>query len=214
MFQKESISPSRREIEAKLVSVGDYVKIDYLTRCLKSNLDFDTRRFVLMKLADLYEARRMFLEAGKMIISGAEINTTSVAKIADFMRSTDLFIRGGAVDQAESAFGKALAYADGIQRDRLKNQRKELYKKQAQEYVSKDRRKNAMDLYEKFISLPDLDLGEKREAQEVLLSLYDKLGKIREYGNLRRALSEPTTQSGAKARQVNEKQTQGFNRII
>lgn len=190
---------NRRDIEAKLANVGDYVKIDYLTACLKHNLDFDTKKFVFLKLATLYEERKMFQEAGRVIRNAAEINTTYEGKMSDFMRGMELFIKGGAIDEAEASFAKALACADGIQKERLKNRRKEAYKKQAAEYISKDKRKHAMDIYEKYISLPDTSIEEKKEAQNALLPLYEKLGKVREYGALKRSMSLPL---GAPAEQA------------
>jgi len=47
----DAMSLTRRDIEAKLSSVGDYVKMDFLQQCLKKNIDFDTKRFVMVKLA-------------------------------------------------------------------------------------------------------------------------------------------------------------------
>ena len=67
---------SRREIDAKLAASGDYVKMDYLQACLKKPLDFDTKRFVMTKLASIYESRMMYLEAGKLVRNVADINTT------------------------------------------------------------------------------------------------------------------------------------------
>ncbi|HLC53001.1 MAG TPA: hypothetical protein VJK03_00515, partial [Candidatus Nanoarchaeia archaeon] len=131
MIIKEA-SLTRREIEARLAKVGDYVKMDYLQACLKRNLDFDTKKYALTTLAAIYESRRMFLEAGKMTRAAAEINTTFEGKMSDFMKSMQLFIAGGNFEEAEISFAKALACSDGMQKERIKLQRREAYKKQAQ----------------------------------------------------------------------------------
>ena len=67
---------TRRDVEQKLTSVGDYVRIDYLSGLLKESLDFDTRKFVLVKLSGLYEMKSMFLEGAKLMRGAAEINVT------------------------------------------------------------------------------------------------------------------------------------------
>ena len=87
---------TKSEVEKKLASVGDYVKMDFLAQCLKKNLDFDTKKFVLMKLAEIYESRKMFSEAAKVMRGGAEINATYESKLNDFVRSGVLFVKGGA----------------------------------------------------------------------------------------------------------------------
>jgi len=173
-------SVSRIEIEEKLKNVGDYVKIDYLSQCLKKNLDFDTKRFVLLKLGEIYEQKKMFAEAGKMMRSAAEIATTYESKMNDFMKSAELFVKAGNFDESDSSFNKAVAYASGMQKDRLKNRRKEAYKAQAKEFVAKDKRKHAMDAYEKLLTM-ELSPEEKKEAQSNLLVLYEKLGKVKEF---------------------------------
>ncbi len=178
---------NRREIEARLKTMGDYVKIDYLLSCLKQPLDFDSRRFVLMRLAELYEGRKMFLEAGKMMMGAAPINTADKSKMADFVRAAELFVKGGNFEAADIAFEKALSC--GGERDKWEMKQKKInyYKNQAEHYLQNDKRNSAMIAYEKLLSL-NLTEGERRETQERLLGLYEKLGKIREFFNLKRAM--------------------------
>ena len=83
MINRESVT--RKEMEAKLANSGDYVKMDYLQRCLKMQLDFDTKKFALVKLAGVYESRKMFLEAGRMMRNAADINATADSKFNDFI---------------------------------------------------------------------------------------------------------------------------------
>ena len=54
---------TRTEIDAKLKTMGEYVKMSYLQRAAKSQLDFDTRKFVLLELTRIYEQKGMFLDA-------------------------------------------------------------------------------------------------------------------------------------------------------
>lgn len=187
MFQREAI-PTKREMEAKLTSVGDYVKMDYLTACLKKNLDFDTRKFALAKLAEIYEPRGMHAEAAKLMNASAEINTTFDGKIKDFMKAMELFIKSGNFDDSDASFAKALACGNERQKAEIKNKRKEFYATQALAHLNKDKRTNAMKTYERFLSIADLTPGEKGQAQKNLLALYEKLGKVREFYNLKKMM--------------------------
>ena len=40
--------------------MGEYVQIEYLERCLGKQLDFETKKFVLLKLSGIYENKSMF----------------------------------------------------------------------------------------------------------------------------------------------------------
>jgi len=185
-------SVTRREIEAKLANVGDYVKMDYLQACLKKNMDFDTKKFVLLTLAQVYEGRRMFLEAGKLIRNAADINTTFDGKIRDFVKSGELFVRAARYDEADVSFAKALAMATEKQKQDIKASKKNFIKAQAQDLLKRDKRKLALDAYEKLLTT-DLSATEKADTQRVLLDLYQKLGKVREYGLLRDAIKNPAS---------------------
>jgi tetratricopeptide (TPR) repeat protein len=179
------ITPTKREMEDKIAKVGDYVKMDYLQACLKQNLDFDTRKFALVKLAGIYEPRGMFGDAAKLMNASAEINTTFDGKMKDFMKAAELFIKAGLFDESDVAFGKALACVNEKQKADLKVKRKDMYKVHAKELLKRDKRRNAMEAYEKLASL-DLDAQEKNEVQTNLMQLYEKLGRVRDFYTLKR----------------------------
>lgn len=181
-------SITRREIENKLAGMGDYVKIDYLARCLKQGLDFDSRKFVLTTLAELYGAKCMYLEAARMLSGAAEINATFQGKINDYLKTAEFFVKGADFDAADTAFNKAVACANGLQKDAIKSKRRELYLTQAKALLARDKRKNALDVYEKLLEI-DLGPEDKRQVQSTLLSLYEKLGKVKEFYNLKRNMN-------------------------
>ncbi|MBX4212530.1 hypothetical protein KW787_03705 [Candidatus Pacearchaeota archaeon] len=184
---------TRRDIEAALPKLGDYVKMEYLTKCLKQNIDFDTRKFALTKLAQIYESKGMFSDAAKLMTNAADISPTYDGKMNDFMKAVDLHAKAGKFDEADAAFNKALVCASGIQKDRLKEKRKEIYRAQAKSYMDKDKRKNAMLAYEKMLNL-DISNDERKQVQTILIGLYEKLGKIREFYALKRNMDNPTVQ--------------------
>jgi len=174
---------TRKEIEARFEEMGDYVRIDYLSSCLKGNLDFDTRKFVLVKLAELFESRKMFLDAGKMMKGAAEINTTFKNKIEDFSRAVELFIKSGDYYEADGALKSALSISNESQREEVLKRAKENYKTQANFFISNDKRKHAMEVYEKILTM-NPEQSEKEGIEKSLLNLYRDLGKIREYNLL------------------------------
>lgn len=175
---------NRQEIEAKMQAMGDYVRMDYLRRALNSGLDFDSRKFVLVKLAQIYEERNMFADAGKLMKSAAEINTTFKAKMQDYMKSVQLFILGGNFSEADIVFAQAIASATERERAELKQSLRGYYMSQAKAYMSKDKRAQAKRTYEKILTL-DLSQEERKNVQGELLKLYDRLGNVGEYYRLR-----------------------------
>src|SRR3989344_6704286 len=131
---------TRQDIELKIGKMGDYVKIDYLARALGSGLDFETRKFVLLTLSKLYEGRAMYSESAKMMKNAAEINTTFKAKISEFMKSVELYIRGCSYPEADLVFAQALALATDREKPELKNVLKKYYTEQARGYAQADKR--------------------------------------------------------------------------
>lgn len=180
---------NRKDVEAKLATMGDYVKIDYLVQLLKGNLDYDTRRYVLLELAKLYKDKGMIAEAARLVNNAAEINTTYDGMMRDHSVAMQLFIKAGKYDEADSAMNKAMASCNNeTQKNALRAKRKEVLKAQAEEMLKKDKRKLAMLAYEKIASLPELTIDEKKDVQNQLVKLYEKLGKVKEFYGIKRGM--------------------------
>ena len=175
------------EIEKKLEGQGDFVKMSYLQRALNSRLGFDARKFVLLRLAGIYEDRKMFKDASKSVKDAAEINVTFRDKIRDFMKSVELSIRGGDYREADITFAKAIALGNDREKLEMKGNFKNYYLNQAGVFLNKDKRNHAREVYEKVLSL-EVDIGERRKVQKILLELYEKLGMIREFYSLKKTL--------------------------
>ncbi len=188
IVDKPVMEKTRSEIEAKLKTMGEYVKMSYLQRAVKSQLDFDTRKFVMVQLATVYEQKHMYLDAGKTIKSAAEITTTFREKMMQFMKSVELHVKGNDFTEAERIFGQALALGNDREKWEMKMQFKQFHFLQAQEYIKQNRRSNAKALYQKMLSM-ELNPQEKLEVQNQLLSLYLKLGNTREYHQLKDKMS-------------------------
>ncbi len=188
MINRESVT--KKEIEAKLANSGDYVKMDYLQRCLKMQMDFDTKKFVLVKLAAIYEVRKMYLEAARMMRNAADINATLDSKFNDFLKTLELFIKAGNYEEVEITYKKALGIGNTKQKVSLKMKMKELYRTQAKELLGRDKRKHALEMYKKLLEF-DLDSTERKEVQNVIMHLYEKLGRVREYYDTQRSMNNP-----------------------
>jgi len=183
-MQKEE---TKRAIEERLSKMGDYAKIGYLESCLKKKTDLETRKFVLLKLSELYEAKRMFLDAARVMNAASDIHATDQARINSLVKTAEFYINAGRYDLADSAIIKAMSIADQKQKIEIKNKQKEFYKAQAQAFISKEKRKNAANTYEKLLEL-ELTPDERKEVNSALLNLYEKLGDIKEYYNFKRKI--------------------------
>ncbi|MFH1425664.1 MAG: hypothetical protein ABIG28_02980 [archaeon] len=177
---------TKSEIEMRLGGMGDYVKMGYLQGCLRNNLDFDTRKFVLIRLSGLYEVRKMFLDAGKMMRAGAEINTTLQGKINDFVKSMELFVKGGSYDEAEVSSRRALSFANETQKMEIKKSLLEFYKTQARLMEQRNKRQGALKIYEKLFDMSE-DGVERDKIKEKLLELYEGLGRMRDFFGLKKS---------------------------
>lgn len=176
---------TRKEIEAKLATLGDYVKMDYLESCLKNRLDFDTKKFVLIKLAGIYEVRKMFLDAGRAMRLAADINTTTQGKITDYLKSAELFIKSGSFDEADVSVMRAINDATDSQKETVYSAVKEYYRTHAKLSIAKSKRAQAIKMYERMLNIR-MSPQEREEVKKELLELYNQTGKVREYYALKR----------------------------
>jgi len=178
---------SRSAIEASLAKMGDYVKIDFLTRCLKRGIDIDTKKFVMLKLALIYDERRMPLEGAKLMRNVAELEATDGSRINAFIKSAEMYVKANAFEEADISFSKAAINTNESQKAQMKARRRELYLAQAKLLIQKERRAQAIKVYEKLVVM-DFAPQEKKEIQQQLLSLYEKLGKMNDYFALKKGM--------------------------
>jgi len=181
---------AKSEIEQALKGKGDFVQIDSLGRLLKEPIAFDTRKFVFLKLATLYEKAKMFNDSAKMYGNAAEISLPFAEKIKHYMKETELYAKTGAFDRVENAMKKAMAQANSREREEIKISVKMLYKEQAKTCEAELRRNQATRFYEKILEMR-IPEQERRETGEKLLELYKRLGKLREYQVLEKSMQKP-----------------------
>lgn len=178
---------NKQEIEDFLNSKGDFVKIDHLTRFLKEDIPVDIKKFVYLKLAEIYEKKGMFNEAAKMFDNIALLSIAFSKKIKNYVKEAGLFIKAGYFDRADEAVRKAMGEANASEKAEIHFTIKEFYKKQALIYEKEKRRNHAARIYEKLLEM-SLGEEEKQEIKKKLMELYDKLGRVRDYIRLKKGL--------------------------
>ena len=175
---------SRGEVEELIKGKGDFVQIDYLSNFLKGELPIDVKRFVAVKLAEIYARRKLYANAAKMYNVASISSVAFTEKIKLHMREAEMFVKAGEYIYADEAMKKAMSQANANQKSEIYFVIKEFYKKQAEQYEKELRRAHAARIYEKLMEMNISEL-ERNEVKKRLLSLYEKLGKVKEYYALR-----------------------------
>tara|TARA_Y100000310_G_scaffold323082_1_gene382978 strand:+ start:742 stop:1311 length:570 start_codon:yes stop_codon:yes gene_type:complete len=178
---------NRRDIQERMKSMGNYMQMHYLESCLKSKIDFDTRKFVLLTLSGMYESRGIKEKAGTYMRDAANINTTYKDKIKDFLKAGELFVKADKYEDADKCFELALACGSESEREMIKSSKNEFYKTQARLYLGQGKRRPAVKVYEKLLSLPLSD-QDKDKYQRELVELYEKLAMFRELRMMKRRI--------------------------
>ena len=174
------IGMTKSEIEKELAGKGDFVQIDYLTRFLKEPLSMDMKKFVYLKLGEIYEKINMLRDAAKNYDSAAIISITFTEKIRHFMKEAEVCIRAADFEKAEEAVKKALAEANSVQKNEIYLTTKDLYRQQAEAFEKNSKKIHAVKAYEKLLEMR-LSEAERKGLKEKLLDLYEKLGRRKEY---------------------------------
>lgn len=177
---------SKSELERELDEKGDFIQIDLINKFLdlSSGLKRDTKKFLFLRLAEIYERRLMVGEAAKMYDNLGIIVISYSEKIKYFLKEAKLFISKGEFNRADEAMKKAIAQASSVERENIYFEVKHLYKEQAREHEEKSKRVHAVRIYEKLLEM-NLGFQERKEIKEKLLGFYDKLGEIRKYESLK-----------------------------
>ena len=175
---------TKADIDEALKGKGDYVKIDYLDRFLKSNPPLEKKKYAYQKLAEVYEQRGMFLDAAKCYNSISLCSITFAEKIKSHVKEAELSIKGGNLHNADEAMKKALGESNSAERENVKKAIKEFYKKQAEAYEKDNRRSHALKIYEKLLLMGPSD-QEREEIKAKLTKLYEQTGRLKDYFRLK-----------------------------
>lgn len=175
---------SKSEIEGNLKKKGDFMQIDYLVGFLKEELALDVKKYIHLKLAEIYERRRMFKEEARIFDALALNSIAFSEKVKYYVKETEAFIKAGKFSEADSAMRKTMSEANSIEREEIYYSIKDFYKQVAENYEKQMKRNNATKIYEKLLNMR-LNNLEKKEIKEKLIFLYEKLGRFGEAKMLR-----------------------------
>lgn len=170
---------SKSEIEKFLESRGDFMQIDYLVSLLKREHPLDVKKYISLRLAGIYERKRMFSDAARVMDALAIMSIAFSEKIRFHIREAEFFARDGEFEKADRAMRKAMNQANSVEREEIYAVMKDFYKKLGEEYETQIKRNTATKIYERLLMMRMTDT-EKKEIQERLIELYEKLGKFRE----------------------------------
>ncbi len=180
---------TKSEIEKSLQGKGNFVQIDHLNRFLKEHqLSMDTKKFIFLKLASLYEASKLYGETAKAYDNAASVSLTFAEKIKHYTKAAESYVRLGALDRVDEAVRKAMVEANTREREEIQATVKMMYKAQAAALEAELKRNQAVKFYEKLLNMRLSD-QERKEVRERLLGLYRKLGKLHEALALEKGLS-------------------------
>ncbi len=180
---------SKSDIEKELEGKGDFVQIAYLTEILEKKLPIDIKKFICLKLEEIYEKKFMFKDAAKMFDNVALISIAFSEKIKYHMKEAELYIKAGDFECVDDAMKKAMNDANASEKAEIYFIIKNFYKKQAEIYEKKMKRNHAAKIYEKILHM-NIPEAEKEEIKRKLLGLYEKLGKLKEYFILKKSLED------------------------
>lgn len=189
MLKKEM---GKSEVEKELQGKGDYVQIDSLRRFLKENIPLDVKKFCLLKLASIYDARKMFSEAADLYGKLGEISMNSTERVGYLTKQVEDYVRSGFFDMADLTMSKLLSETVKFT-DKAKATASiiDFYKRQADLYEKEKRRSKAVEVYEKLLTMKISDT-EKDYANRKLMDLYKSLGMIDKYIKIKEAPSKPS----------------------
>ena len=181
---------TKSEIEQALKGKGDFVQIDHLGRFLKEQMPLETKKFVFLKLSELYEKAKMFNEAAKMCDNAAGLSIPFTEKIKHYTKEAGLYAKAGAFDKVELAMKKAMSQANYREMEEIKIAVKMFYREQAKACEAELKRNQAVRFYEKLMEMKPSE-SERAEISGKLLDLYKKLGKLHEYNTLEKSIQKP-----------------------
>lgn len=178
---------SKSEIEKEISGKGNFVKINYLTRFLKESGSMDVKKFIFLKLAEVYESIGMLKDAAKNYGNAGMISMRFSEKIRCFVKEAEIYIKAGDYEMADKAMRKAMGEANSLEKKEIRKTIMDFYREQATKYENGLKRAHASKIYEKLLRM-NIGNREKREIREKLMKLYDKLNRRKDYLLLKKRL--------------------------
>ncbi|MFA5173627.1 MAG: hypothetical protein WC438_00410 [Candidatus Pacearchaeota archaeon] len=176
----------KEEVEAKAEKMSDFLKMEYLENCLKHNIDIAAQRYCCMELSKVYEKRIMYPQAIKYLSNLEGLGIGDREKISIYLKQAELMIKAGLYEQVNYPYKKAASIINEGERHELRRRIIGFYKAQAETLEKTRKIAAALKLYERLVHL--VTDAEQIEVKKKMLESYNKLGKVREYVELKKEL--------------------------
>lgn len=180
----------KAEIEKELAGKGDYVQIDTIRRFLKENPSPESKKYVCIRLAEIYERRMMFPQAAETYSKLAEMTNIYADKMRFLIMEAGNYIHGGYFDMADSIVNRIIAEVKPMEKTNTLNIIKDFYKTQAMIFEKEKRKAKAVEIYEKMQMSKTLSDAERSDVNAKLLRLYNDLGLVSKFLALKGKLED------------------------
>ncbi|NCN87135.1 hypothetical protein GW932_04840 [archaeon] len=174
----------KNELDEILEGKGDFVQIDYLNRFIKLFPPIGMRKYAYLKLARIYLDKEMFSDAATMFNNAAINSLTFKEKQENYVKEAKCFVRALKFEEAGRALKKGFAEANEKEKNELYNELLDYYKKEGERLLKEKKSNQAAQIYERLIRMK-VSNEDKLSFKEILLDLYQKLGKTKEYSFLK-----------------------------
>ena len=175
---------TKTEIEEAIKGKGDFVKIDYLNRYLKTVDSLEMKRFILLNLASVNESKGLFNDAIKNVSSAGDISISFREKRELYMKEVALWIKISDFNMAEKAFNKTLSYGNEIEKVEMYSLYENTFRAIGKNYENQGKLRKALEIYEKLFNIIKIP-QRKEDVKEKLLDIYYKMGRMREDNRLK-----------------------------
>jgi tetratricopeptide (TPR) repeat protein len=169
---------TKGEIDAKVRTMSDFLKMEYLEKCLTMFRDPEILKYCYTELARLYEGRIMYSDALKYLNKLHALTVLSIDKFHIHEKEIELLIKAGNYERVPEVFKMAIKLVGEVEAMNLKRKIIKLYQMEAQKFDNSGKNLAALKVYERLIPL--LTDHERNEARKKLLNIYKKLGRVRE----------------------------------
>lgn len=175
----------KEEIFRKLDTfLGDEKKIEFLENLLKKELDNEAKKFIMLKIAELYEKKNLYNSSLHYLLSAATLADKWSEKIPLLMKITQIYIKLFDFINAEDYFKQAIEISNLNDIERLRQEYINYYLKEAKFYEQKNRYRKAIKFYE-FLANKGI---ERYEMLNKVADLYELAAMPVEAGRIRRQI--------------------------
>jgi len=170
---------TKLEMAAKAAGMSDFLRMEYLERCLQTSRDPTILKFCYFELAKLYEARVMYADAIKYLNKLQALVSFGTDKLKLYEKEIELLMKSGNYERVGEVYRSALKVASSeVESMNLRRKIVKLYQLEAQKFESAHKHLALLKVYERLIPL--LTDNDRNETKKKLFVVYQKLGKVKE----------------------------------